>query len=98
MRLGRPRLSPWLVLLAAAAACQGCRPADAASAPTAPVAEEGVYDAEANKDPDKRARTVGRGLARLQLGMTRRDVEAILGPPDRGSVPRVHLSETSPKT
>jgi hypothetical protein len=82
MRLGRKRLLAGCFLLALVTAPSGFRPGSSGVAPAAVAAQEDVEPEWAKQDADRRARAVGRGLTQLRRGMTRKDVEAIVGPPD----------------
>jgi hypothetical protein len=79
---------PWLVLgvgLGAVAVWQWrgkeAQPPSPAPEPAAVALAPAPHAAPVADDPG-RARRVGEALARIKPGMTRREVEAILGPPD----------------
>jgi SmpA/OmlA family protein len=79
---------PWLVLgvgLGALAVWQWrgkeAQPSSPAPEPAAAALAAAPHAAPVADDPG-RARRVGEALARIKPGMTRREVEAILGPPD----------------
>jgi hypothetical protein len=95
MLLGHLRL-PLCFAIIAAAASAGCRPNHSASAATS-VQQDDIDEFEAKREIEERPRKVGRGLAQLQLGMTRQDVEAILGRPDDERVPRKYYSQSKPR-
>jgi hypothetical protein len=93
---GRLRMPLCVVIFTGVTAAAGCRPSHSASEATS-VQQDDIDGIEAKRDIEQRPRKVGRGLVQLQQGMTRQDVEAILGLPDRGTVPREYISQSKPR-